>query len=85
MSAVLAHKAISVVLDLVNSTYQCLNCRIYQYDCIFLHFNVNVSDVRMAGYSLSSLENHLDSLGASYVDGVRVRINPRYTSTPLSC
>merc|ERR1711974_530028 len=35
-------------------------------------------DVRMAGYSLSSLENHLDSIGASYVDGVRVRINPRY-------
>ena len=46
----------------------------------FLHFNVKVSDVRMAGYSLSSLENHLDSLGASYIDGVRVRVNPRYST-----
>jgi len=32
----------------------------------------------MAGYSLSSLDNHLDSLGATYVDGVKVRVNPRY-------
>ena len=44
---------------------------------IAFHCILMISDVRMAGYSLSSLENQLDSLGATYVDGVKVRVNPR--------
>ena len=44
---------------------------------IAFHCILMISDVRMAGYSLSSLDNHLDSLGATYVDGVKVRVNPR--------